>query len=203
MAATTTSLRAQHAMRTRLRIAEEAIDLFIEKGFDATTVDEIAERADVSPRTYFRYFPTKEAVLFHDLEDRLGAMIDRIGKRPADEPPAETLIQIMRDMSAEFDSGGSEGQLFRRLLSERPSLRSYQRTTIAEHCEGEVTAALARHAGLPVDDLGLQVAVATIGACFDIAARNWVLEHTSESFVEVFDDTLAACAAALPGTTPR
>ena len=192
-----TSLRAQHTTRTRLRIAEVAIALFIEKGYDATTVDEIAERAEVSPRTFFRYFPTKEAVLFHDLEDRLGAMIAKIDQRPTDEPPAETLIQIMREMSAEFDTGGSEGPLFRRLLSERPSLRSYQRTTIAEHCEGEVIAALARHAGLSVDDLGLQVAVATVGACFDIAARNWVLEHTSESFVEVFDETLAVCAETL------
>lgn len=199
---TTTSLREQHSARTRLRIAEVAVELFIEKGYDATTVDEIAEHAEVSPRTFFRYYPTKEAVLFHDLDDRLGAMIDQIGQRPDDEPPAETLIHIMRAMSAEFDTGGSDGQLFRRLLSERPSLRAYQRTTIAEHCEGEVIAALARHAGLPVDDLGLQVAVATVGACFDIAARNWALKHTPESFVAVFNDTLAACATAIPATLP-
>src|SRR3546814_14625010 len=91
MAAAPVSLREKHAAQTRQRIVDVALGLFVDQGFDATTVDEIAEQADVSPRTFFRYFPTKEALLFHDLEERLVLIQDLIVKRPADESPAEPL----------------------------------------------------------------------------------------------------------------
>jgi AcrR family transcriptional regulator len=58
------SPRDQHAARTRDALFEAAMDLFSAHGYDETTTDEIAEAAGVSPRTFFRYFPTKESVLF-------------------------------------------------------------------------------------------------------------------------------------------
>ncbi len=60
------TLRQRHADRTRAAIVSAALELFRERSFHGTTIDEIAERADVGPRTFFRYFPTKEAVLFAD-----------------------------------------------------------------------------------------------------------------------------------------
>jgi AcrR family transcriptional regulator len=58
------SPRSEHADRTRTALLEAALNLFSAKGYDQTTTDEIAESAGVSPRTFFRYFPTKESVLF-------------------------------------------------------------------------------------------------------------------------------------------
>lgn len=58
------SPRSDHADRTRTALLDAALDLFSAKGYDETTTDEIAESAGVSPRTFFRYFPTKESVLF-------------------------------------------------------------------------------------------------------------------------------------------
>lgn len=58
------SRRAEQKARTRQALIDAALELFAANGFDATTADEIAERAGVSPRTFFRYFPTKESVLF-------------------------------------------------------------------------------------------------------------------------------------------
>jgi AcrR family transcriptional regulator len=58
------SPRDEHAARTRDALFEAAMDLFSAHGYDGTTTDEIAEAAGVSPRTFFRYFPTKESVLF-------------------------------------------------------------------------------------------------------------------------------------------
>jgi len=58
------SRRQQHKLRTQRALQKAALDLFADQGYDTTTTDEIAERAGVSPRTFFRYFPTKESVLF-------------------------------------------------------------------------------------------------------------------------------------------
>ena len=58
------SPRGEHAYRTRAALLDAALDLFSVNGYDQTTTDEIAESAGVSPRTFFRYFPTKESVLF-------------------------------------------------------------------------------------------------------------------------------------------
>jgi AcrR family transcriptional regulator len=59
-----TSRRQAHKMRTERALQQAALELFAEHGYDTTTTDEIAEQAGVSPRTFFRYFPTKESVLF-------------------------------------------------------------------------------------------------------------------------------------------
>jgi AcrR family transcriptional regulator len=58
------SPRAEHAARTRQALLEVALQRFASQGYDTTTTEEIAEAAGVSPRTFFRYFPTKESVLF-------------------------------------------------------------------------------------------------------------------------------------------
>jgi AcrR family transcriptional regulator len=67
------SPRDEHAHRTRGALLDAALNLFSEKGYDQTTTDEIAERAGVSARTFFRYFPTKESVLFAGEYDFINA----------------------------------------------------------------------------------------------------------------------------------
>jgi AcrR family transcriptional regulator len=68
------SPRDAHADRTRNALLEAALNLFSANGYDATTTDQIAESAGVSPRTFFRYFPTKESVLFFGEFDFIDAV---------------------------------------------------------------------------------------------------------------------------------
>src|SRR2546425_115776 len=71
-------LRERHMDRTRAAIVDAALALFQEQGFNETTVDAIAERADVGRRTFFRYFPAKESVLFHDIDGQIQATLEAL-----------------------------------------------------------------------------------------------------------------------------
>src|SRR5689334_5758979 len=84
--ATELGLRERKKLRTRQALSEAALRLFAEKGFDATTVEEICERAEVSPSTFFRYFESKEAAAFPEEEPRVRIVEEALRARPEDEP---------------------------------------------------------------------------------------------------------------------
>ena len=79
-------LRQRRQRTTRTRIIDAAIALFDTQGFAHTTVDQIAEAAEVSPRTFFRYFGTKEAVVFNRADEAEKALVKALESRPCDEP---------------------------------------------------------------------------------------------------------------------
>jgi AcrR family transcriptional regulator len=96
-----TGLREQKKAATRRAIQEHALRLFLAKGYDATTVEEIAAAAGVSHMTFFRYFPSKHAVVENDDYDAV--LADLIQARPADEEPLtairNALVTALRAMS--------------------------------------------------------------------------------------------------------
>src|SRR5918992_5761478 len=94
-------LRERKKQRTREQIADAAIRLFAERGYQATTIADIAEAAEVAPRTFFSHFPSKEAVVFHnvdrDLDGLAGALRERL--------PGETAFHALRRwIDAMFDA---------------------------------------------------------------------------------------------------
>jgi AcrR family transcriptional regulator len=116
-------LRERKKARTRIAIRSEAIRLFTEQGFSATTVEQIAEAAEVSPSTFFRYFPTKEAVIITDEFDPL------IFQAFRDQPPEASPIQAFRAaMTTVFSQVSPEAaaqeRMRHQLLQSVPELRS-------------------------------------------------------------------------------
>jgi len=98
-------LRERKKQRTRQAIAEAALRLFVERGFEQVTVAEVAEAAEVSEKTVFNYFPTKEDLFFADV----GAMdssviIDAIRQRPPGTSPFDALRHLLTD-KPDFDAG--------------------------------------------------------------------------------------------------
>src|SRR6478735_6141947 len=99
-----TGLRAQRKEETRTAIRDAAFRLFAEQGYEATTIDDIASAADVSPRTFFRYFPTKDDVVFNDHPERLEDLREMLAARPDDEPILDSLRAVVRSLADDMDA---------------------------------------------------------------------------------------------------
>jgi AcrR family transcriptional regulator len=94
---TEAGLRERKKLRTRGALIDSAFALFQRKGFEATTIDEIAEAVDISPRTFFRYFASKEEVALSLIDDQLAALLDHFEHRPA----AESVLEALRAATVE------------------------------------------------------------------------------------------------------
>ena len=88
-------LRSRKRRETRARITSAALALFLEKGFEATTVDEIAAAADVSKRSFFDYFPAKDEVIAAWQDEFGQALSEGVAARPVGEPMARTVEEAL------------------------------------------------------------------------------------------------------------
>lgn len=159
-------LRERKKQRTRLALVDAAFALFAEQGYEATTVDQIAAAADVSPRTFFRYFTTKEDVALSLSLDGQRAMLAELAARPAEEPPFTALGQAMRavvTMVKEGDLADTARLLAsRELIENTPALFTGSVRRMMEN-ERRLIAEIARREGADRDDLlpHLVVAIST------------------------------------------
>jgi TetR/AcrR family transcriptional regulator, regulator of mycofactocin system len=193
MATSGPSLRQRHVDRTRAALAAAAVELFTEHGFAATTVDDIAARADVAPRTFFRYFPTKEAVLFHDADEKLAVVKERLAERPADEPGPAALIAVFSEIGGEMADDPARTKLLCRLSVEQPSLLTYQRTVMMERFGEALIEVLAEREGVPATDVRVRATTSAVMACVGAAFHCWVNAGGVDPIQPYLDEALAAC----------
>ncbi|MEZ0091732.1 TetR/AcrR family transcriptional regulator [Streptacidiphilus sp. EB129] len=145
--------RERKKAATRQAIADTALRLFLERGYEQVGVREIAEGADVSVSTLFNYFPQgKEALVFDEDARNEAALVRAV----TDRPPGQTIPQALRAHLTGF-VGSAHTQDprfadFRRLIQETPALREYARTMWLRH-ESALAGALAEQTGRPADDL--------------------------------------------------
>ena len=118
------SLRERKKAKTRKVLADTATELFAEQGFDHTTVEAIAEACDVSPRTFFRYFSSKEDVLFAAGDERLRQLLDAIASRPSGEAPLRSMREAALSLVPEYTSDRAQLITRKRIIAETQSLRS-------------------------------------------------------------------------------
>jgi AcrR family transcriptional regulator len=96
-------LRERKKARTSQALEDAALELFASKGFDATTIEEIADAVEVSPRTFFRYFASKEEVLFAEDAGRDSDLAEFLAARPAGESSLEKLRAALLGWTAEYE----------------------------------------------------------------------------------------------------
>ncbi len=178
-------------------IAAAALDLFLTQGFEATTVDQIAEAAGISRRSFFRYFATKEDVVVGDLVDRGRLVLEGLLERPVDEDPWESLAAALRAMAAATGSTEESALGIARLLHDEPSLRArhlekhlaWQRLLVPEVArrlrvvDGE---------DAPRTEHRAAAIVACVLACLDTASDAWVRLDGAVSLEALWSEAVAA-----------
>src|SRR3989440_3392939 len=117
-------LRERRKRLTAAELEAAALRLFSERGFDSVTVDDIAAEADVSRRTFFRYFASKEDVLLADHFVQLARLREAIAARPADEPVLTALRNALLSMTTNFEERREMVILPGRVMRETPSLHA-------------------------------------------------------------------------------
>jgi AcrR family transcriptional regulator len=116
----------QRRRHTRERLAMKAVELFLERGFHETTTDEIASGVGVSKRTFFRYFPTKEAAVFVHNDDRLARFREWLGELPASSGGWRRVCHASLKMAAELTENRRQLVAQRTLIDKTPSLAAYE-----------------------------------------------------------------------------
>jgi AcrR family transcriptional regulator len=121
-------LRERKKMATREALHEAAVKLFAQKGYGNTSVDEIAAAADVSRSTFFRYFGSKEAVVFSMPDDAGERYLELLAARPADEGPLKAVEEALVQLSTEGDTESQRSVAIDReeLLESEPDLKARQ-----------------------------------------------------------------------------
>jgi AcrR family transcriptional regulator len=190
-------LRERKKARTHEAIVLAAIDLFEKQGYDATTVEDIAAAADVSQRTFFRYFESKLDVVMAPKSGEEPKLEDLLAARPADESPVEAFRQVVRNEIA----GALQDDELRirqfRLVMRTPSLRSFAHEHFNSHRDGFARVFAARMA-LPEDALAPQIMATTVSGVMWTVVDRWVLEGTGpEHFVTLLDEAFDLLATGL------
>lgn len=170
--------RERKKAQTRKALADAALELFLARGYDQVGVKEVADAADVSVTTLFKYFPSKEALVFDQDEDVEAALVGAVQGRP----PGYTVVDALREHLLRLAAHGSPGEEFVRLIESEPVLRDYARRMWMRH-ETALARAIAADAGAPEDD----VACAAL-ARFALAARELILadKHPRRAAEEIF-----------------
>ena len=157
-------LRERKKEQTRRAIEDAAFRLFAERGFQATTVADIAEAADVAPRTFFAYFPSKEDVLFADFDETSEALAARLRDRPPDESTFDALRAWLTGLLPDLEADENREALRHRLCSEYESIAAHERHLMARF-EAIIAESVAADLGdAPSDLRPRMIAAAAIAA---------------------------------------
>src|SRR3981081_3138385 len=172
----------------RVELSEAAVRLVIERGFETTTMEDLATAAGVSRRTFFRYFSSKEDVVFAFLDQWAARLAADIVARPAGENPVVAVQQSFRKLTAAYRD---RALVLVRLVGETPALRQQERIN-REHLRSAVVNALAIRLRLDAKQDMRPTILATIAFAPLAAPLSWSVIRSREEVGNCFDEALAA-----------
>jgi AcrR family transcriptional regulator len=189
-----TGLRERKKQRTRDDIRAAAARLFDERGFDDVTVDEISEACDISPRTFYRYFASKEDVVLGPVESSIERLRDQLTSRPSDEAPTASLRAAFTHLALDIERNPETVLRHGALIRATPSLQ-LRRLQRQAALEAGITPTLAQRFGDGAGDMRPALLVACAFSAFRIAMLTWMQDGGTGSLADLVDDALGQLAA--------
>ena len=175
------------------RLREAALDLYLAHGFDSVTVTEIAERAGLTRRTFFRYFADKREVLFSGSGRIPGAVIEAVQDADENLSPIDAAFQALTVIGTRLGDYADRAGERRAVIAASPELQERERTKLAA-----ISAALAtglRQRGADEETVTLLAPVA--GAIFATAFERWIDQAGRADFADIFRDAVTEVRSAL------
>lgn len=189
-------LRERKKIKTRTAIRDATYALINEQGYDATTIEQIAERAEVSPSTVFRYFPTKEDIVLTDEYDPI--LLEELRARPVDEPWLDSVRYVMKKaIGLGMTEEPEVTRLRSHLLVQVPAVRSRMMESMS--VTGRMLAqAIADRTGLTPDSLEVRVyTMSLVGGLAEIS-QYWAENDFQDDLADLVDRTLDVIEHGLP-----
>jgi AcrR family transcriptional regulator len=189
-------LRHRKKLQTRQAIQDAALALFVAQGYETTTVEQIAARADVSPTTFFRYFGSKSEVIKGDQGERLPALQEAIVKRPRGEDDLEVLrVALQQEWIASVDPERTLRQAS--VIANSPELRGVS-FEVGFQWRGAISESLAQRHGLDEPDDRCVFAASTVMTVFWRAVESWrrggAEDELADHFDRGFEQMIGLCA---------
>ncbi|HEY0248498.1 MAG TPA: helix-turn-helix domain-containing protein [Gryllotalpicola sp.] len=183
-------LRETKVARTRAQIVDVAVNLFLEKGYDGTTMEEIAEQAEVGTTTLYRYFPSKDLILL-DPFTREDPVADTVRSRPADEPIDIVLGHAVLATFAYLEHDQPRINAIRTLIDESSAPRARLWDVLARNL-AELERAIAERTGAPVDSVSVRMTARVTQLTIELAADTWRSSEGTRRLPEIARTIMAA-----------
>ncbi len=187
-------LRERKRRQTRERLTKVAMALFRERGFEATTLDDIAAAADISRRSFFHYFASKEDVVFAWHEESTAALIAAVAARPADESMLAAAENAISAMVRQLEPG--EAMAMAQLKRDNPALQARDQVKY-EKLERALAEALGKRAGHKTERLQARLVAMIATGAMRIGGELWAAEGALEKPEALVKRTFAAIRAIL------
>ena len=185
--------RERKKRATRDELIAHAARLFDANGFDETTTEQIAEAADVSQRTFFRHFPSKEAVLYADMDDQRHRVRDALLDRPADEPVLDAVRHAIMSLADDFQDDRELRFLQARMAAAYPTVSAYSRAVVQAQWERELIAAIASRMDVdPMADPRPEIVAGAAMSALRASTRRWTSTNGREDLPDLVSDALDA-----------
>jgi AcrR family transcriptional regulator len=185
-------LRQRKRQQTRERLTRAAMALFLERGFEATTLDDIAAAADISRRSFFHYFASKEDVVFAWQEESMAALTAAVAARPADESMLTAAENAISAMVRQLDP--NETIAMACLKRDNPALQARDQVKY-EKLERALAEALSRRAGHKAEKLQARLAAMIATGAMRIGGEFWAADGAREKPEVLVKRTFAAIRA--------
>ncbi len=184
------ALRSVARASARKHVVEQALRLFDERGFDETTIDDIAAAVGMSSRSFFRYFPVKEDVVVGDPAP-FGALVrDAADSRPMGEPVWQVLRHAFAPIEASAAAETETGLRIMRVMMRTPSLRARNLEKHSAWAEMLVPVIMERVGG-PIEERQFRAQTLVHGAlaCLDVALAEWTLRNGTTPVNQLLDES--------------